>query len=48
MKPIETQIVGHIGKCRTEAEKKFPDKQKFVDMVQMFQACVCFQSIQIQ
>ncbi len=41
-KAIETELIGHIPKCRSEAQNKFPQRQKLIDLVQYFQACVCY------
>jgi hypothetical protein len=40
-KALETKLIGHIPKCQSEAEKKFPQKQEHIDSIQYFQACVC-------
>jgi len=45
-KPIETQIVSHVDKCRADAQKQFPNKQQMMDSIQLFQACMDFQTTQ--
>jgi hypothetical protein len=41
-KDIETQLVAHHKKCKTESEQKFPQKAKIIDLVQLYQACMDF------